>query len=143
MPALPTPGTVKDWSAIITTKALPFMNATVQVVKPNPPTPYDPVTDTGGDAVPTIIRTGPARIQKIRRPLNIAAPKEWSTSHQIRVQMPLDNTVPLVTKGMQIIVLNGGKETDLEQLVYEVTMSVNSSWAALSTYEAIAEIVPR
>lgn len=145
MPALPAPGTVKDWSALITAKAVPFMNARVQIINPNSSvvTEYDPLTDTGGESVPTVIREGRARVQKIRRPLNVNAPNEWSSSHQIRVQMELDNTVPLVSKGMQIVVLDGGKETDLEQLVYVITMSVNSSWAALTTYEAVAEIVQR
>lgn len=137
----PTPG---DWSGTIAAKALPFMNATVRIVDPKSTTttPYDPVSDTGGTRAPTLIREGPARIQKIRRPLGISAPDQWSSSHQIRIQMPLDNTVPLVGKGMQLIVLDGGNEKDLEELLYVVTMSVNSSWAALATYEATAEITP-
>jgi hypothetical protein len=119
------------------------MNATVRVESPNtatPDVPYDPAADTGGSTTPTVIRRGPARIQKIRRPLNVNAPNEWSSAHQIRVQMPLDTSVPFVPKGAHVVVEDGGREPDLEALTYIVTMSVNSSWAALTTYECIAEI---
>jgi hypothetical protein len=146
MGAAPDPGAIGDFPGDIAAIATQFMNATVRVEMPNTnqvTVPFDPIGDTGGTSVPTVIRRGPARVQKIRRPLNIAAPNEWSSSHQIRVQMALDNTVPLVPKGAIIVVEDGGRETDLQELTYVVTMSVNSSWAALTTYEAVAEIVSR
>jgi hypothetical protein len=143
MGAAPDDAAPYTFSDDIAAVAVTFMNATVRVQIPNsgsPDVPYDATADTGGSSTPTLIRRGPARIQKIRRPLNVNAPSEWSSAHQIRVQMPLDNTIPLVPKGAQIIVEDGGREKDLESLVYVVTMSVNSSWAALTTYECIAEI---
>lgn len=144
MGAAPDDGVLGDFSDAIAAVATQFMNATVRVEIPNsatPDAPYDPTADTGGSSAPTVIRRGPARVQKIRRPLNVNAPTEWSSAHQIRVQMPLDNSIPFVPKGAHIVVEDGGRDKTLEALTYIVTMSVNSSWAALTTYECIAEIV--
>lgn len=143
MGAAPDDGAAYTFSDDIAAVALTFMNATVRVEMPNsstPDVPYDATADTGGSSTPTVLRRGPARIQKIRRPLNVNAPNEWSSAHQIRVQMALDNTVPFVPKGAHVVVEDGGREHNLEALTYIVTMSVNSSWAALTTYECIAEI---
>lgn len=143
MGAAPDDGARDDFSTAIGTIAQTFMNATVRVEAPNtatPDAPYDAMADTGGSTTPTVLRRGPARIQKIRRPLNVNAPNEWSSAHQIRVQMPLDNTIPFVPKGSHVVVEDGGNDKALEALTYIVTMSVNSSWAALTTYECIAEI---
>lgn len=143
MGAAPDDGAAPTFSDDIAAVARTFMNATVRVEIPNasaPDAPYDPLADTGGSSTPTVIRRGPARVQKIRRPLNVNAPTEWSSAHQIRVQMELDNSVPFVPKGAHLVVEDGGREIDLEVLTYIVTMSVNSSWAALTTYECIAEI---
>lgn len=143
MGAMPDDGARDDFSAAIGAIAQTFMNATVRVQTPNsatPDAPYDATADTGGSTTPTVIRSGPARIQKIRRPLNVNAPNEWSSAHQIRVQMALDPSVPFVPKGSQVVVVDGGNDKTLEALTYIVTMSVNSSWAALTTYECIAEI---
>lgn len=146
MGAAPDPGAMADWPGIIAANVAPYMNATVQIVDPQTSvitTPYDPATDTGGDSTPLVIRQGPAFIQKIRRPLRVPGPNEWSSTHEFSITMALDNTVPLVSKGMQIIVLDGGREKDLEALTYIVTMSADSSWAPLSTYMCIAEIVSK
>lgn len=136
------PSPLGDWSAVVGAVLAPFFNAQIQIVNPNSAsvTDYDPDTDTGDTIAPVLICTSPARITKVRFPKEAQTPVSTTGVSRFRFQLPRDPTRPFIPAGWQVIVTDGGKETQLEQVTYTVLMSLNDSWAPITTIECQAEI---
>src|SRR3954466_15090402 len=101
--ALPSRAELDDWSSEIAEDAIGEMNGVACIIKPNAgdSTEYDPTTDTGGTAVPTvIISPRRARIQHLRAPSDATGAAEWGTKTGVRIQIEIKPSDPLILKGM-------------------------------------------
>ena len=110
--------------------ALPWMNATIQIVDPNVgESDWDPFTNTETGGEPTVIWQGPARIQHLAVPSQVEVGYDATSIRRIRLQLPMDPDLGFVRKGLQVVVIDGGSDVELEQLQFIVTGAVNSSYA--------------
>ena len=117
-----------------------WFNGTIQIVDPNlDDLTFDPWTNTS-TGTETILWTGDARIQ----PINIARDPEAGMSilanRRVRFQVPLDPARSFVHAGLAINVTDGGQFPDLENLRFNISSAVNSSYAWLLTIEAQADV---
>ncbi len=117
-----------------------WFNGTIQIVDPNlDELTFDAWTNTS-TGTETVLWTGDARIQ----PINIATDPEAGRSvlatRRVRFQVPLDETREFVHAGLVVKVTDGGQFPDLENLRFNISSAVNSSYAWLLTIEAQADI---
>jgi hypothetical protein len=118
-----------------------WMNATIQIVDPNT---ADAVwsewtnTETGG--APTVLWQGPARIQHLKYESSPVAGYSEAGIRGIRLQIPLDPSAGFIRKGLQVIVMDGGNDYELEQLQFTITSAINSSYAWVRTIEAEVDV---
>jgi hypothetical protein len=120
---------------------LPWMNGTVQIVDPNVENAeWDPFTNEyiGGNA--TVIWQGPARIQHLRNETMPDVGFSNVSIRGIRLQVPMDEDIGFVRKGLQVIVTDGGSDPELEQLQFVVTSAINSSYAWGRTIECEVDL---
>jgi hypothetical protein len=120
---------------------LSWMNATIQIIDPNiENAEWDPFTNeyVGGNA--TVLWQGPARIQHLGSESMPDVGFSETSIRGIRVQVPLDPELGFVRKGLQVIVTDGGSDTELEQLQFVVTSAINSSYAWIRTIECEVDV---
>lgn len=122
--------------AVMGLAARQWMNASIQIVDPNTgESTWDEWTneETGGE--PTVLWSGPARIQHLKSETlpNVGFSQE--SIRGIRVQVPIDVDAGFIRKGLQIVVTDGGNDYELEQLQFVVSSAINSSYAWLRTIE--------
>jgi hypothetical protein len=118
-----------------------WMNATVQIIDPNvSDTEWNEWTNsyTGGE--PTVIWQGSARIQHLKSEKFGNAGYAEIGIRGIRIQVPLDFNMGFIRKGLQVVVIDGGVDVELEQLQFIVTSAVNSSYAWLRTIECEVDV---
>lgn len=121
--------------------ALPWMNATIQIVDPNSGSgTWSEWTNTKTGGSPTVIWSGPARIQQLKSESNANVGYSDTTIRSIRVQVPLDDAAGFIRKGLQVVVTDGGNDYELEELQFVITSAVNSSYAWLRTIEAEVDV---
>jgi hypothetical protein len=121
--------------------ALPWMNATIQIVDPNLSTAqWDPWTNAQTGGTPTVIWSGPARIQQLKNESLPSVGFSDTSIRGIRLQIPLDESAGFIRKGLQIIVTDGGNDYELEDLQFVITSAINSSYAWLRTIEAEVDV---
>lgn len=133
--ALPTTDDT-TWTSIVAAAAETQMNAVIDIYKPGPPTPYDPVADTGG--VPTLVPVEtaiPARAVFIRRPQEFNSSIDWTVSRPVRVQIPRSYADTPILAGYVIRFTDGGDDINLTKLSLEVMTAANGSLAAVRTIE--------
>jgi hypothetical protein len=120
---------------------LPWMNATIQIVDPNiAESNWDPFTNTETGGEPTVIWQGKARIQQLTRFTPAEVGYDSTTNRKIRLQVPMDPALGFIRKGLQVIVLDGGSDIELEQLQFVVMASINSSYAWNRTIECEVDL---
>lgn len=120
---------------------LPWMNGTVQIVDPNSENQtWDPFTNeyTGGGS--TVLWQGPARIQHLKADSTPVVGYSEIGIRGIRFQIPMDSELGFIRKGLQVIVIDGGSDPELEQLSYVITSAINSSYAWGRTIEAEVDV---
>ena len=123
-------GTVKHW-----------FNATIQIVDPNvEDVEWDVYTNTQSAGTPTVIWSGPARIQHLTPNRTPDVAYSQTDIRGIRIQLPYDAEIGLIRKGLQVVVTNGGSDTVLEQLGFVVKSSINSSYAWNRTIECDVDL---
>ncbi len=121
--------------------ALPWMNGTIQIVDPNISTAqWDPWTNAKTGGAPTVIWSGPARIQHLKNESLPEVGFSGVSIRAIRVQVPLDESAGFIRKGLQVIVTDGGNDYELEDLQFVITSAINSSYAWLRTIEAEVDV---
>lgn len=128
-------------SAQMASTMLSWMNATVQIVDPNTAdAEWDPFTNeyVGGEA--TVLWQGPARIQQLKNEKLPEVGYSQVSIRNIRLQVPMSPDLEFVRKGLQVVVLDGGSDTDLEQLQFVVTSAINSSYAWVRTIECEVDV---
>jgi hypothetical protein len=120
---------------------LSWMNATIQIVDPNTAdAEWDPFTNEYVGGGQTVLWQGPARIQHLKSETLPDVGFSQVSIRGIRVQVPLDPELGFVRKGLQVIVTDGGSDSELEQLQFVVTSAINSSYAWIRTIECEVDL---
>ena len=103
---------------------------------------YDPITGEGGSEEINVIWRGKARVQHLGQPSQYETVYNTSANHMFRFQLdPADNP-PETYFGVKARVLNGGRDSGLENYVYVVNGAVNSSHMAVRTVELESTMEP-
>jgi hypothetical protein len=122
---------------------LNWMNATVQIIDPNVgDSSWDPFTNAEANSEPTVLWQGKARIQPVRSGAMSSPEVGYSESgiRGILLQVPMSEELGFVRKGLQVIVIDGGSDTELEQLQFTISSAINSSYAWIRTIECEVDI---
>jgi hypothetical protein len=120
---------------------LSWMNATVQIIDPNTAdATWDPFTNTEVGGAATVLWQGPARIQHLSQESLTEVGLSQVGIRGIRLQVPMDPELGFVRKGLQVIVVDGGSDVELEQLQFVVTSAINSSYAWVRTIECEVDV---
>jgi hypothetical protein len=120
---------------------LSWMNATIQIVDPNTEdAEWDPFTNEYVGGTQTVLWQGPARIQHLTSETLPEVGYSQVSIRGIRVQVPLDPELGFVRKGLQVVVIDGGSDSELEQLQFVVTSAINSSYAWIRTIECEVDL---
>ena len=133
-----------DFAAISTemrSTMLPWMNGTVQIVDPNiGEQEWNAFTNEYSTDTAEVLWQGPARIQHLSAETMPYVGSSQISVRGIRLQVPMDAELGFVRKGLQVIVIDGGSDPELEQLQFVVTSSVNSSYAWGKTIECEVDV---
>lgn len=130
-----------NWEEAILNSAVQFMNAEVCFYD-SVDIPYDPITGAGGPTVQVLWR-GKARVQQLRTPQEFQTDYQASSSRPFRFQLDPRDSVPELYFGVKARVLDGGRDSGLESLVYIVNSAINSSHMAVRTVELITNMRPQ
>lgn len=118
-----------------------WMNASVDIVDPNTGSgTWDVYTNTETGETPTVLWSGPARVQHVGGNANPNVGYVQTGVHQVRVQVPLDVDAGFIRKGLQVRVTNPGNDYALEDMVFTVIGTINSSYAWLRTIMCEADL---
>lgn len=118
-----------------------WFNATIQIVDPNvEDVEWDVYTNTQDAGTPTVLWSGPARVQHLTPNRTPDVAYSQTDIRGIRIQLPYDVEVGLIRKGLQVIVTDGGSDPVLEQLGFVVKSSINSSYAWNRTIECDVDL---
>ena len=117
-----------------------WYNAEIEIIDPKNRElsgEWDPVTNDYEEFPDEVIWEGPARIQPIgltgARLTNMAVMQ--GSIKNIRVQVPYDEELPLIRKGLEIRVVDGGQDQVLNDLRMIVNSAINSSYGWNRTIE--------
>jgi hypothetical protein len=113
-----------------------WYNAEIKIIDPNVGDEvWDPATNayTGNAAVE--IYSGAARIQPVRNATTPDLGITQGSIQAIRVQVPYDDSIGLIRKGLQVRVTDGGENAVLEELEFVVNEAINSSYGWNTTIE--------
>jgi hypothetical protein len=118
-----------------------WFNATIQIVDPNVgDVEWDVVTNTQTSGAPTVLWSGPARIQHLKPDRTPDVGFSQTDIRGVRIQLPLEVELGLLRKGLQVIVTDGGSDPVLEQLGFVIRSSINSSYAWGRTIECDVDL---
>lgn len=107
-----------------------WFNANISIIDPNlGDAQWDVVTNETIEATPTVIWTGPARIQPISSVANPVIGYSQEAVRQVRVNIPLDASAGLLRKGLRIVVNTPGNDYALDATEMTISGAVNSSYA--------------
>ena len=128
-------------SAEMRSTMLPWMNGTVQIVDPNiGEQEWNAFTNEYSTDTAEVLWQGPARIQHLSGETMPYVGSSQIGVRGIRLQVPMDADLGFVRKGLQVIVIDGGSDPELEQLQFVVTSSINSSYAWGKTIECEVDV---
>jgi hypothetical protein len=118
-----------------------WFNGSIQIVDPNLDSlAYDAWTNTS-TGTQTVLWAGEARIQPISyETKDPNAGKSMLATRKVRFQVPLDETRPFVRAGLLIRVTDGGKFPDLENLQFNISSAISSSYSWLLSIECSADV---
>jgi len=115
-----------------------WYNAEVQIVDPEVRhSEWDPVTNEYDFIEENVLWSGPARIQ----PIGLTGARMVDLNvmqgaiKNIRVQVPYDESLPLIRKGLQVRVVSGGEDDVWANMRMIVNSAVNSSYGWNRTIE--------
>lgn len=107
-------------------------NGTIQILDPHiEQGAFDRLTNVKDRPAPDVLWSGTARIQAMRWP-NVATSRQEAISMRTVVfHIPLSEDIDptLIQEGYRIKVTNGGQSHELEDGLYVITSSINSSYA--------------
>lgn len=134
---------VVGWQQNILDTARQFMNAEVcfyRVVGGKDDLPE--IGKPGTPARVEVLWRGKARIQQLRAPRRDSTEYQASDSRSFRFQLDPEDNPPVVYAGTKARVLDGGRDSSLENYSYQVESGVNSSHMAVRTIELTADMKP-
>ena len=113
-----------------------WYNATVEVVDPSTENLVWNISTNSytGDADVTVW-TGTARIQPVSMPTMVSNDIRETSVVSVRIQIPYDNSLGLIRKGMSVRVTDGGENHYLEDLEFTIKSALNSSYGWNTTIE--------
>ena len=113
-----------------------WYNASVEIIDPSVENlAWDISTNSyTGDAAVSVW-SGSARIQPISQTKITSNEISETSLVSIRVQVPYDNALGLIRKGMSIRVSDGGENHYLEELEFTIKSALNSSYGWNTTIE--------
>lgn len=126
-----------------------WMNGEIDLIDPNgvKSTPYDPVTNTGGNETPTLIWSGKARIQQLSatRGANLGGQATQNPTLQRTIIFQIPSQIEngyngRIERGWLIRVRDGGESPYLAGYNFFVDSSANSSMSWLRTVIAIVDV---
>ena len=117
-----------------------WYNAQIEIIDPKNRElsgDWDPVTNDYTSIPGEVVWSGSARIQPIgltgARLTNMAVMQ--GSIKNIRVQVPYDESLPLIRKGLEIRVVSGGQDQVLNNMRMIVNSAINSSYGWNRTIE--------
>lgn len=117
-----------------------WMNGSIEIIDPNLENlVWDEWTNTSTGSV-IVLWSGEARIQPINQASDLSAGKSRLATRKVRFQVPLDETRDFVRAGLSVRVTDGGQFPDLQNLQFNVSSAINSSYAWLLTIECEADV---
>lgn len=142
MTNLPATPSDSDWPEEILEAALPYFNASISVTEPSTPGTRNPETGVISAGTPGayVITTRPARLQHIRQEVVRADGNGVTVVHTVIAQVEMQSGDGLVTDGLVLNVLDGGRDTSLTEYNFRTISALGSSHAALRTIVAKTEI---
>jgi hypothetical protein len=118
-----------------------WYNAEIEIVDPETNDQvWDVKTNKYTGDVETVLWSGKARIQQIRGASEYVAGVGQVSTRPVRFQVPYDEELPLIRKGLQIRVTDGGEEKVLETLSFVVEGTINSSYGWNRTIECYVDL---
>lgn len=107
-----------------------WFNASIQIIDPNVGlATWNEYTNTETGGAPTVLWAGNARVQPLRGDSQSEAGFTQGSVVSARIQLPLDVSVGLLRKGLQVIIVDGGEDSVLQNLSFVIASSINSSYA--------------
>lgn len=120
---------------------LPWMNGTIQIVDPNiGEQEWNAFTNEYSTDTTQVLWQGPARIQHLQSTSMPYVGMSEVGIRGIRLQVPMNVELGFVRKGLQVIVIDGGSDPELEQLQFVVKSSINSSYAWGKTIDCEVDV---
>jgi hypothetical protein len=119
-----------------------WYNAEIEIVDPSlREQMWDEFTNEYIGSSEDVIWTGSARVQPLS---SVALLPDidimQGAIRKVRIQVPFDSSMPLIRKGLEIRVTNGGEDLILEDLVLVVRSAINSSYGWNRTIECDADV---
>lgn len=134
---------IVGWEDQIHAAAIQYMNARVCFYRTVGGTDdYPELGKPGAPSTVEILWTGKARVQHLRAPRNDSSDYQASDSRAFRFQLDPDDNPPALYSGTKARVLDGGRDSSLENYAYTVDSAVNSSHMAVRTVELSADMKP-
>lgn len=134
---------IVGWQDQIREAAIPYMNARVCFYRTVGGTDdYPELGLPGSPATVEVLWSGKARVQQIRAPRNDSSDYQASDSRSFRFQLDPQDNPPVLYSGTKGRVLDGGRDSSLENYAYTVESAVNSSHMAVRTVELSADMKP-
>lgn len=118
-----------------------WYNAEIEIIDPNAgEQTWDVETNEYIYDAADIIWSGSARIQPISQARTPDMVITQGSIQAIRVQVPYDANLPLIRKGLEVKVTNGGEDKVLESLQFVVRAAINSSYGWNRTIECDVDV---
>lgn len=118
-----------------------WYNATVEIVDPDLlEQTWDVETNEYTNNPEVIIWSGSARVQPIKDARTPDLMVTQGAIQAIRVQVPYDANLPLIRKGLQVRVTDGGEDAVLSTLQFVVRSAINSSYGWNRTIECDVDV---
>jgi hypothetical protein len=119
-----------------------WYNAEIEIVDPGLREQiWDEFTNEYFGSSESLIWSGPARVQPLSRAETLPdLDIMQGSSRRIRIQVPYDSSMPLIRKGLEIRITNGGEDLVLEEIIIIVRSAINSSYGWNRTIECDADV---
>ena len=118
-----------------------WYNAEVEIIDPNlEDQSWSVETNSYSGNPETVLWSGKARIQPLGDGSTPNMLVTESGISSIRVQVPYDPSLPLIRKGLQLKVTDGGQDAVLETLQFVVRSAINSSYGWNRTIECDVDV---
>ena len=118
-----------------------WYNAEVEIIDPNLRSQtWDIATNEFTNNPKAVVWSGKARVQPTRQASTPDIGVAQGAVEGVRVQVPYDASLPLIRKGLQVKVTDGGQDAVLETLQFVVRSAINSSYGWNRTIECDVDV---